>query len=180
MPRIHPVNRDQADNKTAQLLSGVEKKMGKVPNLIGSMAQSTATANAYLGFSSALSGGSLSAQDREQIALAVGQANDCDYCLAAHSMLGRGAGLSDDAILEARRGQSSDQRSDAILKFAVKVVESRGFVSDADVASLREQGLTDGEVTEVIANIALNLFTNYFNHIAETEVDFPQAAALPS
>lgn len=180
MPRIQPVNKDTADTKTAQLLEGVNKKMGIVPNLVATMAQSNAVANAYLGFSSSLAGGALSAKEREQIALVVSENNSCNYCLAAHSMLGKGAGLDEEAILNARRGNSSDPRTDAILKFASKLVADRGRVADSDIEGLRSADLTEGEIAEVIANVALNIFTNYFNHVAETDVDFPAAKPLAS
>ena len=178
MTRLTPVNRENADAKTVQLLEGVEKKLGLVPNMIATMAQSNAVANAYLGFSSALARGQLSAHIREQIALAVGQKNSCDYCVAAHTAIGSGAGLDESALLAARQAQAEDQKTNAILRFAVQMVDQRGHVADADVAELKEQGLTEGEVAEVIANVALNLFTNYFNHVADTEVDFPAPPEL--
>jgi AhpD family alkylhydroperoxidase len=117
----------------------------------------------------------LSPQLREQIALAVAQENDCDYCLAAHTALGRSVGLSDEAIRDSRRGASPDSKTDAALRFARLIVEKRGRVSDEDVARVRYAGHTDAEIAEIVANVAVNIFTNYFNHVAETEVDFPPA-----
>ncbi len=96
MPRIQPVNRRTADAQTNELLASVEKKMGRVPNIVATMANSPAVARAYLGLSQALAGGSLSPQLREKLALAVGEQNNCDYCVAAHTALGKGAGLSDE------------------------------------------------------------------------------------
>lgn len=180
MTRLTTVNRQTTDSQTAQLLDGVEKKLGIVPNLLSTMAQSTAVANGYLGFSGALASGELSASIREQIALAVGQQNSCDYCVSAHSVVAAGAGLDEDTVIAARHGQSSDARTDAILKFAKHIVESRGNVTDADVDALKDQGLSEGEIAEVVANVALNIFTNYFNHVADTELDFPKAAELPT
>ena len=179
MTRLNPVSRSTANEKTTQLLNSVEKKLGLVPNMIATMAQSDAVANAYLGFSSALSRGKLSAQVREQIALAVGQKNDCDYCVAAHSAIGSHAGLDADALVSARQGQANDPKTEAVLRFAVQVVEKQGRVADEDVKALKDHGLSEGEIAEVVANVALNLFTNYFNHVADTEIDFPAAAELP-
>ncbi|MCG8652973.1 MAG: carboxymuconolactone decarboxylase family protein, partial [Pirellulales bacterium] len=175
MTRIPTVNRDNADTSTTSLLDTVEKQMGMVPNIISAMAQSNAVANAYLSFSGALAGGSLSARLREQIALVVGQANECDYCLAAHTVLGRGAGLSDSETCDARQAQASDSREAAALAFAQKVVQERAVVSDADVQAVMNAGFSPGQVGEIVANVALNIFTNYFNHVAGTEVDFPAA-----
>jgi uncharacterized peroxidase-related enzyme len=142
------------------------------------MANSPAVLDAYLGFSSALTGGELPAKLRESIALTVGEANGCQYCVSAHSALGSGAGLSDQEIADSRRGASTDLESAAALRFARKIVAERGRVSDEDVTALREAGFDDGGIAEIVANVAINLFTNYFNHVAETEIDFPEAKAL--
>lgn len=178
MPRIQPVNRDAADSATTQLLSSVEKKLGMVPNLITTMANSPAVSNAYLGFSQSLSTGSLPARLREQLSLVVGETNGCDYCVAAHTALGKGAGLSEGETCDARRAVSGDDKERAALEFARKIVTDRAIVSDGDIEKVREAGYTDGEIGEIVANVALNIFTNYFNHVAETEVDFPVAPEL--
>ena len=178
MARILPVSEQVADAPTRELLSSVKRKMGQVPNLISTMANSPAVANAYLGFSQALSVGTLPARLREQIALAVGEFNGCGYCVAAHTVLGKGAGLTEQETCDARRATSRDEKKRVALDFARKVVQDRGVVGDADVERLRGAGYTDGEIAEIVANVALNLFTNYFNHVAGTEVDFPQAPAL--
>ena len=122
--------------------------------------------------------GALSAKTREQIALAVGQANGCDYCLAAHSAIGKMVGLTTDQILDSRRGTSVDSKTDAIIRFARQVVEKQGRVTDADLADARISGLDDAAVAEIVANVALNIFTNYFNHVAETDIDFPKAEPI--
>jgi uncharacterized peroxidase-related enzyme len=177
MTRIHPVQRN-TNSKTQQLFDTVEKKMGMVPNLISTMANSPAVAQAYLGFSQALSGGTLSAALREQIALTVSETNQCDYCVSAHSYLGGKAGLSETELIDARHGTASDQKTDSALVFARKIVDDRGHVTDEDVEELRQVGYTDGEISEIIANVALSIFTNYFNHVANTEIDFPQVPLL--
>jgi AhpD family alkylhydroperoxidase len=135
-------------------------------------------ARAYLGFAQALPGGSLPRRVREQIALVVGQANSCGYCLAAHTASWRRGGLTEEETKKARRARSDDEKEPAALVFARKAVQDRGIVADADVDQLRRDGYTDGEVGEVMANVALNLFTNSFNHVAGTEVDFPAAPDL--
>lgn len=178
MPRIEPVRREDADTATAQLLDGVKKKMGMVPNLVATMANSTAVANAYLGFSQSLSTGTLPPRLREQIALVVGETNACDYCLAAHTALGKRAGLSEQETYAAREAAVEDEKERVALEFARDVVSERGHLPDERLQQLREAGYTDGEIAEIVANVALNIFTNYFNHVADTEVDFPQAPAL--
>jgi len=173
MPRIQPLRPETADPKTAELLNGVKKTLGTVPNLVSTMAQSRAVANAYLGFAQALASGSLSARLREQISLTVGQANECAYCIAAHCDIGQKVGLSTADLAQARRGRAADEKVNAALSFARKLVDQRGRVTDADVEQVRLAGYSDGDIGEIVANVALNIFTNYFNHVAETEIDFP-------
>lgn len=178
MVRLKTITNQEADTKALGLLDGIQKKLGKTPNMMRIMANSPTVLEAYLGFSSTLGKGSLPAKLREQIALTVGEANQCGYCLAAHSALGRMAGLSDEDIADSRRGTSPDRKTEAALVFAQKVVKDRGFVADEDIESLRNVGFDDGAITEIVANVALNLFTNYFNHITDAEVDFPEAKEL--
>ncbi len=178
MSRINLVNPDTATGKAKDLLDTVSKKMGMVPNIMRAMANSPSVLQAYLGMSGALATGTLSPQVRELIALAVGQQNDCGYCLAAHSALAKMAGLAKDDILAGRRGCSDDPKMDAAVKFAVRMIEENGEVGDADVESLRAVGYTSGEIAEIVGCVCMNIFTNYFNHVADPPVDFPAAPPL--
>ncbi len=178
MSRIETVNPAQATGKAKELLDGVKAKLGMAPNLMRVMANSPAVLDAYLKFSGALGDGVLGAKTREQIALAVGQANSCDYCLSAHSAIGKMVGLTPDQIRDSRLGTAVDAKANAILRFATALVEKRGLVSDQDIGSVRSAGASDAEIAEVVANTALNLFTNYVNHVAQTDIDFPVAAKL--
>ena len=175
MSRISPIKAATASDKQKEILATVQKAMGGVPNLISTMAQSPTVAKAYLAFSQALSEGLLCAKMRERIALTVAQANDCEYCLAAHSAIGGKAGLTAEDIAKARQGTSDDPQTAAALAFARKVVTLRGEIIDADFKAVRDAGNSEAEIAEIVANVALNLFTNYFNHVADTEVDFPPA-----
>ncbi len=174
MPRLKAIDPIEAEAKAKTLLDGVQKKLGMTPNLMRTMANSSAVLEAYLGFSNSLGKTSLPPKLREQIALTVGEVNRCQYCLAAHSALGKMAGLGDEEIADSRRGSSPDRKTEAVLQFARKVVTERGWVNDDDVASARAAGVNDGEIAEIVAIVALNIFTNYFNHVAGTEVDFPE------
>ena len=178
MPRLKAIETAEADPKSKALLDGVQKKLGMTPNLMRTMANSPAVLEAYLGFRNALGAGVLSPKLREQIALTVSESNGCQYCLSGHTALGRMVGLSDEQMADSRRGESPDRKTEAVLKFAGQVVSGRGRVSDDDVASLRAAGVTDAEIAEVVAHVAVNIFSNYFNHVAETEVDFPKVEAL--
>lgn len=174
MPRIQRIETADAAPKARTLLEGVQRKLGTTPNLMATMANSPAVLEAYLGFSNSLSHSSLSGKLREQIALTVGEVNRCQYCLAAHTTLGRMVGLSDEEIADSRLGASPDRKTEAVLRFARRIVTERGWVSDGDVAAVRAAGVNDAEMTEIVATVALNLLTNYFNHVAGTEVDFPE------
>ncbi|WP_296508213.1 carboxymuconolactone decarboxylase family protein [Rhodoferax sp.] len=173
MSRIAPIALAHADATTQATLNGVKAKLGMVPNLFGTFARAPAALNGYLAFSDALSKGRLSAAQRELVALAVGQTNACQYCLSAHTLIGKGAGLSEAAIRDARLGTASDATDKAVVVLANKIVSQRGVLSDADLAEAAAAGVDEGLVIEINANVALNVLTNYTNHIAATDVDFP-------
>ena len=177
MQRIQRIDAAQAPAKTAALLDAVKKQMGGVPNIIATMAQSSAALGGYLGFAGALAGGTLPTAMREQVALAVAGANDCDYCASAHTVLGSKAGLASDDISRNLGGRSTDAKVQGALRFASRIVATRGKVSDEDLAQVRRAGFSDEQVVEIVANTVLNIFTNYINHIAETEIDFPVVKA---
>ncbi len=178
MPRLNTIESENADEQLRPLYDGITAKLGMVPNIMRTMANSPAVLQAYLGFSGALAGGTLSAALREQIALVVGEVNQCKYCVAAHTVIGGMVGLDQDAIIASRKGESTDARTQAALDVARAMVDQQGFVDDQQFESLRDAGFNDGEIAEIVANVCLNLFTNYFNHVAETSVDFPPAPAL--
>jgi AhpD family alkylhydroperoxidase len=141
------------------------------------MAQSPRVLEGYLSLSGALSRGLLSPKLQEQIALAVAEANACNYCLSAHTALGRRAGLSDEQLSTSREGRAADAKANAALRFALAVLERRGGVTDQEFARARDAGFSDAEIAEIIAHVALNVLTNYFNRAAETEIDFPMVTA---
>ena len=178
MQTIAAVARENAEPKARQLLDGVQKALGVIPNMMATMAVSPAVLDGYLALNAALGRGILDARQREQIALVVAEANSCDYCLAAHSYIGKGAGLSDEEILESRQGRSADHKTLALLKLAQEIVATRGRLTASDVNGYRGRGLTDAEIAEAVAHVALNVFTNYFNLTSGTEVDFPAVPAF--
>lgn len=173
MPRIEKLSPEQADATTGNTLDAVKKKLGMVPNMVATLALSPAALNSYLQFSESLGGGKLTAQQREIIALAVGQSNGCQYCVSAHTMIAKSAGLSEASIASARNGDGAGNDDAAIARFAQKLVASRGAVSDEDVIQLRAAGIDNGVVIEIVANVVLNILTNYINIVADTEIDFP-------
>lgn len=173
MPRINPVNSATTDAETNATLGAIKAKIGMIPNLYATFAQSPVVLNGFLALSDSLSKGSLTAGQREIVALATAQANQCHYCLSAHTLLGRNAGLSADAIAAARNGKGADAQDNAVAMLAAALVEARGSVSDADMAAARNGGLDDARIVEVIAHVALNVMTNFTNNVAQTDIDFP-------
>lgn len=173
MPRIQPVSPQQTDAKTTATLKAVQAKLGVLPNMFSTMAQAPALLTGYLQLSEAMSQGRLNARQREMIAIAVAQENQCEYCLSAHATIGKGAGLSDGDIERARAGKAANELDTAIARLALSIAKNRGVVSDADLTSARQAGVDDSQILEIVGHVALNTLTNYVNHIAGTEVDFP-------
>jgi AhpD family alkylhydroperoxidase len=164
---------ETATGKAQELLQAVKKSLGKVPNILGAMAQSTTALGYYLEGSQALKQGRLTPKEREQIALAVAGANDCAYCSAAHGFVGKALGLSLDELRQNRAGRAADARTDLLLRLATAVIATKGHLSPTLREELEAQGI-DAEIqAEVVAHVAHNVFTNFFNHVAATEVDFP-------
>lgn len=160
-----------ADRKA--LLDTIHQAFGATPNMFRAVANSPAALQSMWGSFGALGGGVLGAQLGEQIAVAVADRNACEYCLAAHTALGRKAGVSPEALSAAQRGESVDPKTAAALRFALKLVNDRGQVSDADVQAVRVAGFSDEAIVEILAHVALNLFTNYVNVAFAVPVDFP-------
>ena len=177
MSRIPPVDRNTTHESVRRNFDAVQKQLGTVPNMMRTMAQSPSVLDAYLGFGAALRRGVLPAALQEQIALVIAECNECDYCLSAHTALGRGAGLSSEQLTASREGHDGDPNVTAALQFARAAVERRGAVTDQEVARVRAAGFTDPAIVEILAHVALNTFTNYFNRAAQTEIDFPKVTA---
>jgi uncharacterized peroxidase-related enzyme len=171
--RIRQLDPAHASGKTKQLFESVEHRLGRVPNLFRVLGNAPAAMEGYLNFGAALAAGTLDAKIREQISLAVAATNLCAYCLSAHKFTAHKLGLSESDVEDAIRAGAAAEKPDAILKFARSIVVQRGEVSDADLERARAAGLTDGEIVETVANVVLNIFTNYINHVARTVVDFP-------
>ncbi len=175
MSRIN-LDTPRTPSASQAVLSQVHQAFGATPNMFKAVANSPAALKSMWAAFGALGQGTLGAALGEQIAVAIANANRCDYCLAAHTVLGQQAGVSAETIAAAQVGQSGDPRTAAALAFALKVVAQRAQVSDADVATLHEVGFGDEQVVEILAHVALNLYTNYINVALDVPVDFPRVA----
>ena len=174
MNRIAHLDPQTTIGSAKALFEGVQKKLGVVPNLFRVLGTAPAALQGYLSFNTALADGSLSPKVRELIALAVAETNQCAYCLSAHTFIGGKLGLTQQDLADARQANAADPRTDAILKLARNIVVQRGELGATGLEQARHAGLTDGEIVETVAHVALNIFSNYVNHIAGTVVDFPE------
>ena len=178
MSNITPLTIDNAPEASRPLLEAVKAKMGKVPNLLGNLAHGPAALQAYLSLSETLGGGLFSGQELELIALSIGEANQCDYCVAAHTLIGGMQGLDEDSILAARGGKASNEKLTQLVSLSAEITVTRGNPEPSSVEAFLQSGWTQGHLLELIAAVALNTLTNYTNHITKTEVDFPAAPKL--
>jgi len=158
------------------LLADIHQAFGATPNMFKAVSNAPAALQSMWAAFGALGKGTLGARLGEQIAVAIANCNRCEYCLAAHTVLGQNAGASPAEMAAAQLGQSDDPRTAAALEFAIKVVEQRARLGDADVARLRAAGFGDGQIVEIMAHVALNLVTNYVNVALDVPVDFPRVA----
>jgi uncharacterized peroxidase-related enzyme len=177
MSRLTSISPDTATGEAKAVLDKVAKAMGMTPNLTRVMALRPAVLEGYLGFSGALGKGALPPRTREALALTIAGRNGCDYCASAHSAISGSLKVDPAEVARQLEGRSQDQRLAAILTFALAVSESRGHVSSADLATVRAAGLEDADIVEIVAQVALNTFTNLLNNVAETDIDFPFVSA---
>jgi uncharacterized peroxidase-related enzyme len=174
MKYLSKVDYENADPAAKEIFDMLKKKIGRVPNVYASMANSPTALKALLSFKQALSGGVLSAQEAEAVSLVCAEVNQCDYCLAAHTAIAKMAGIPAEDAKELRKGRSSDAKIDVLVKLAGEIVRTQGHPSEEKLKAFYKAGYNDAALAEVIANVAFNIFTNYFNHIADPEIDFPR------
>jgi uncharacterized peroxidase-related enzyme len=180
MTRLKPIESRQISPQVRATLDKLKFEAAEAPNFLRIVAKSLSAMRAFAGMEHALARGCLTAKERQQIALTVAEINGCDYCRLAHARTAREAALTDQDIRLARKAAAAEPRANAMLRFTQAVVLQRGEISDAELALVRQAGLSESEIIEIIANIALNIFTNYLNIISKTETDFfmPQTRVL--
>ena len=179
-PRIPLLDPATASGTIKDIFTATQGKMGMIPNLYRVLGHSPAALSAYLTINDQLARASLSAVVREKIALVVSQRNRCGYCISAHSLMAnKMLGVPETEVTLAREGRGADAHETALLTVAARMVENRGWLSDAEVAAARADGVTDPEFVEIVALVAALTFSNYTNHLAHTPLDFPPAPDLP-
>lgn len=174
MSRLNVVTNENANAEQQALLQAIQSQLGMVPNFLKVFANSPAALRAFLGLHGIAGEGSLEAQTRERIALALAQQNACQYCVSAHTAIGRKAGL-DAAEIEANRaGSSRDARAAAAVSFAKALAEHNGEVTTAEIFAVRDAGYSDAEIVEIITHVGLNVLTNILGKASRVEIDFPK------
>lgn len=178
MNRIDIISPENAPAAVSPLYDAVKAKLGLVPNMVKALGNSAASLQAYLGFSGALTTGVLRPSTREKIALLTAERNDCGYCLSAHTAIGGLLKIPSEDLVAARQGIAEDAKEQTLLDLAAELIENRGAVADSTYERVQAAGVTAEEAVEVVANVALNYYTNVFNRFAATEIDFPKVAPL--
>lgn len=178
MTKIELLPENQASESTKELYGAIKSQMGKVPNVYQVYGHSSAALKANLQMSEALSGGELSKKEIEIVSLVVSQGNGCEYFVAAHSMLGGMNGMSDDEMVEVRKGIHTNGKEQALISFAKAVYENKGRISEEALSTFLSTGYSNSAVVEVVGQIALNTFNNYLNNLAGTPVDFPEPKTI--
>lgn len=170
-----PATLDDAPAAAQPLLAGVHKQLGSVPNLFRIVSNSPAALEGYLSLSAALGKGRLDARTRARIAMTVAELNGCEYCLSAHTYLGKNAAKLDEAELTANReARSADPKAAVALELAAKLVRQRGHVTAEDLSAAKAAGYDDAQIVEIVLHVALNTLTNYVNTALATDVDYPK------
>lgn len=177
MSRIPQIADAEASPSVRDLFGAIRSQIGMVPNLYRVAANEPAVLKSMLAVNEALASGRFDNRTREAIALAVAGANECDYCASAHAAISAGLKVDEATIQGHLAGRSADARLQAILDLALAISAEKGRVDDMALAAARAAGLTDADIVEIAGHVVANIFTNYLNHVAETEIDFPVRAA---
>lgn len=174
MSRINVIEKTSANAEQLELLTTIENQLGMIPNFLKVLANSPVALRAFLGLYGVANAGEIDALTRERIALALAQQNNCEYCVSAHTAIGQKTGLSRQEIQNARAGTSEDIKAAAIVKFANALMEKRGEVSSAEITTVRNSGVTDAELIEIITHVGMNFLTNILGKASLVEIDFPK------
>lgn len=174
MSRIHTVTKENASAEQSALFDAIQAKLGVVPNFLKVFANSPAALRAFLGLHGIANDGSLDPQTRERIAVGLAQQNSCEYCLSAHTAIGRKAGLTAAEIAANRIGTSQDEKAAVAVKFARSLVDNMGEVTTAELNEIRSAGYNDAEIVEIITHVGMNILTNILGKASQVDIDFPK------
>ena len=174
MSRIATIENNTANVEQKALLDAIQGQLGMVPNFLKIFANSPVALRAFLGLHGVANDGSLDAPTRERIALALAQQNGCEYCVSAHTAIGRKTGLSGNEMAAARAGTSEDAQAAVAVKFAQSLMENRGEISTLELAEVRNAGYSESDIVEIITHVGMNFLTNILGKASRVEIDFPK------
>jgi len=174
MSRIATIDKSNANDEQKALLDAIQGQLGMVPNFLKIFANSPVALRAFLGLHGVANAGSLDALTRERIALALAQHNGCEYCVSAHTAIGRKAGLSGDEMAAARAGTSGDAQAAIAVRFARSLMEKKGEVSAVELAQVRSAGYSESDIVEIITHVGMNFLTNVLGKASRVDIDFPK------
>ncbi|OEZ59072.1 carboxymuconolactone decarboxylase family protein [Duganella sp. HH105] len=174
MTRIATIENATANAEQKALLDAIQGQLGMVPNFLKVFANSPVALRAFLGLHGVANDGTLDALTRERIALALAQQNSCEYCVSAHTAIGRKTGLSGDEMTAARNGTSEDAQAAVAVKFAQSLMEKKGEISAIELAEVRSAGYSESDIVEIITHVGMNFLTNILGKASRVEIDFPK------
>jgi uncharacterized peroxidase-related enzyme len=178
MPRLNVIETEAATGRAKELYDACQQEFGKVFNLFKGLANAPLALDAYLTLQRLIAEGKLSPVEQDIVRLVASQFNGCEYCLAAHTMTAEMKGLSEEEVVKIRRGDASDPKHAALVRFTHRVLDAKGLVSDQDIMTFREAGYTDEHIAEIPTILAQKTLSNFFNHIHDTPLDLPAPAEI--
>ena len=178
MSRINVVTAETATDEQAELYAAITARLGMVPNFLKVLANSPSALRAFLGLHGIADEGSLDPMTRERIALTVAEKNACEYCVSAHTAIGRKAGLSSAEIEANRAGTSQDAKAEAAVKFALALTENSGAVTTSELLAVRNAGYSESDIVEIITHVGMNVLTNILGKASQVEIEFPKVELL--
>ena len=178
MARLPVITEEMADEQTKQIYDAIKSKFGMVPNIFKGMANSSVTLDAYLKLDEMISNGSFTPVEQDIVRIVVSQYNNCRYWLAAHTGSLSGQGLTSEDIVDIRKGNANDPKHAALINYTLKVLETKGYISDSDIEAFKDAGFSDAHAAEVTVIIAQKTLSNFFNHINDTDLDLPAAPEI--
>ena len=174
MSRINLVTNEKANAQQKELFNTIKQQLGIVPNFLEVFANSPTALNAFLGLHSIANSGELDGKTKERIALGLAEQNACQYCVSAHTAIGKNTGLSGDEMLANRAGSSQDAKAAVAVKFSRSLAEHNGDVTTAELLEIRNAGYSDAEIVEIITHVGMNVLTNILGKASRVEIDFPK------
>lgn len=174
MSRINLVTHEQADEKQLALYQAIEQQLGLVPNFLKVFANSPAALEAFLGLHTIAQTGALDAKTKERIALGLAEQNACQYCVSAHTAIGKSVGLTGDEMVANRQGSSQDAKAAIAVKLARSLAEHNGEVATSELLEIRNAGFNDAEIVEIITHVGMNVLTNILGKASQVAIDFPK------